>query len=121
MSSSYAADIIESTHGGELAAIRHRSGACFAAERERWPLWMPVMVGLGIAGYFGLAEEPPFWLGATVLAAAGLACLATLGRPFDRSPWLLPAIAGALAIAAGFTAAQIKALAVDTRMLNERV
>jgi hypothetical protein len=62
MSSSYAAaDIIRSTRGGALAALRDRGGACFAAERERWPLWMPVMVGLGIAVYFGLSEEPPPW------------------------------------------------------------
>ncbi len=121
MSSSYAADIIESTHGGELAAIRHRSGACFAAERERWPLWMPVMVGLGIAVYFGLPEEPPQWLGPTVVAGMSVAGLVILGRRNDRSPELLAAIVGALAIAAGFAAGQIKALVVDTVMLNERL
>jgi competence protein ComEC len=111
MTSSYA-DIIESTHGGGLAAIRHRSGAYFAAERERWPLWMPVMVGLGIAVYFGLPEEPPQWLGPTVVAGMSVAGLVMLGRRNDRSPELLAAIVGVLAIAAGFAAGQIKALVV---------
>jgi competence protein ComEC len=121
MSSSYAADIAKSPHEGGLAAIQDRSGAWFAAERERWPLWMPVMVGLGIAVYFGLSEEPPPWLGPTIVAGAGLAGLAMLGRPAGRSPWLRPVIVGALAIAAGFAAAQVRAVAVGTRMLNERL
>lgn len=33
------------------------------AERERWPLWLPVFLGLGIAAYFSLPVEPPLWLG----------------------------------------------------------
>lgn len=33
------------------------------AERERWPLWLPVFLGLGIAAYFSLLVEPPLWLG----------------------------------------------------------
>jgi competence protein ComEC len=82
---------------------------------------MPVMVGLGIAVYFGLSEEPPPWLGPTIVAGVGLAGVLMLGRPTDRSLWLRPAIVGALAIAAGFAAAQIKALAVGTQMLNERL
>jgi competence protein ComEC len=44
-----------------------------------------------------------------------------LALPSDWLSWLRPAIVAALAIAAGFAAAQIKALAVDTRMLNERI
>jgi competence protein ComEC len=78
------------------------------------------MVGLGIAVYFGLSEEPAPWLGSTAVAVLGVAGLLILGRPIDRSPWLRPAIAGALAIAVGFAAAQIKALMVNTRMLTER-
>ena len=43
-------------------------GACFAAERERWILWAPVGIGLGVVGYFALPAEPPAWIG-TVAAA----------------------------------------------------
>jgi competence protein ComEC len=31
------------------------------AERERLPLWIPVMLGAGMALYFSLLKEPPFW------------------------------------------------------------
>src|SRR5215467_11214027 len=30
-------------------------------ERDRWILWVPVFIGTGVAGYFGLAIEPPIW------------------------------------------------------------
>src|SRR5512132_4436167 len=120
MSSSSLADTARSIHGGGLAAAQDRIGAWFAAERERWPLWMPVMVDLGIAVYFGLSEEPPPWLGPMLVAGVGAAGLTLFAWPIDRLSWLRPAIVAALAIAAGFAAAQIKALAVDTRMLNER-
>jgi competence protein ComEC len=121
MSSSYAAHLASPAHAGKLATMRDWSGAWFAAERERWPLWMPVMVGLGIAAYFGLSEEPPPWLGPMIVAGVGLPSLVVLGQRTDRSIWLRPAIAGGLAIAAGFAAAQIKAMAIGTRMLNERL
>jgi len=45
---------------------------CFRTERERWPLWAPVLIGIGIAGYFTLGSEPPVWLGGLfVFVAAG--------------------------------------------------
>ena len=57
------------------------------AERERWLLWLPVGMGVGIALYFGLAREPPVWLG-----AAGLALVVecpSLPEPVyvDRDMW----------------------------------
>lgn len=53
--------------------LRARVRATFDAEQEQWFLWVPVMVGIGIAGYFGLPAEPPLWAVALVLAvAAGL-------------------------------------------------
>jgi hypothetical protein len=33
------------------------------AERERWSLWLPVGIGAGVAAYFALDTEPPYWLG----------------------------------------------------------
>lgn len=35
--------------------------ALFLAERDRWFLWLPVLLGAGIAGYFSLPVEPPLW------------------------------------------------------------
>src|SRR5512132_1798410 len=56
-----------------------------------------------------------------LVAGVGAAGLTLFAWPIDRLSRSRPAIVAALAIAAGFAAAQIKALAVDTRMLNERL
>lgn len=34
----------------------------FLDEQERWPVWLPVLLGLGVAVYFALPVEPPQWL-----------------------------------------------------------
>ena len=47
--------------------------ASLDAEQERWFLWVPVFVGVGIGLYFGLPFEPGWLLIlAPLLAAAGL-------------------------------------------------
>ena len=45
------------------------------AERERWLLWLPVGMGVGIALYFALSREPPLWLGAAGLALVSMVLL----------------------------------------------
>ncbi|MCH6591279.1 MAG: hypothetical protein IH806_12380, partial [Proteobacteria bacterium] len=54
-----------------LAAAMGRLEAALAGERERWALWLPVCLGLGVALYFALAVEPPLWLGAAGVAEGG--------------------------------------------------
>lgn len=39
------------------------AGEIVLPERERWLLWAPVCLALGVAGYFLLPMEPPIWLG----------------------------------------------------------
>jgi hypothetical protein len=39
------------------------AGEIMPPECERWLLWAPGCVALGVAGYFLLAVEPPLWLG----------------------------------------------------------
>jgi competence protein ComEC len=51
------------------------------AERERWALWTPVALGLGIAVYFELPSEPPAWLGIAVALTGLLLCAARGGAP----------------------------------------
>ena len=70
-------------------------------ERERWNLWLPVLIGAGIAGYFALAAEPPRWIGGAALGLAALALVALYRRPGPR----VGAIA-ALAVALGFALVQ---------------
>jgi competence protein ComEC len=70
------------------------------AERHRWPLWLPVMLGAGAALHFALPAEPPFWLGwgATALAAI-LAAAAAIGPRGKMALALLTALVLGFAIA----------------------
>lgn len=87
--------------------------ASFLAERERWSLWAPVLIGCGIAAYFGLLNEPSWWAGlASMVAAAG----ATLWCR-SRNGFVLLALAFGL-VAVGFTAAQFRTHAVAAPVLQ---
>jgi competence protein ComEC len=87
----------------------------FLAERERWPLWLPVLLGTGIGVYFSLSVEPPPLFGAALLGLA-LALLAVAWRGAAR----LPAIA-LLALALGFAAAQFQTWRVAAPVLGRRL
>lgn len=52
-----------------------------AAERERWPLWLPAFLGAGIAVYFALDAEPLRWPGWLALVATIVVAIATRRRP----------------------------------------
>lgn len=73
----------------------------FLAERARFFLWLPVLVGAGIAAYFALRFEPPGWAGIAAMGLLGFLALA--GR---RDGFLLwPCVALCL-VASGFALAQ---------------
>ena len=85
----------------------------FLAERDRWGLWCPVGLGVGIAVYFALAAEPPLWLG---LSAFSLAAVFTLaGR---REPAVLLLGLTVLFVAGGFTAAQWRSVLLSEPRLE---
>lgn len=95
------------------------------------PLWIPVLVGLGIGLYFGWGTEPgwrvPFALvGAAPLAAwiARRGAGAEAGEGEGEGAWrglvLLAGIALAL-VGIGFAAAKIRAAIVDTPVLGGRL
>lgn len=83
-----------------------------AEERDRWVLWLPVLLAAGIAVYFALPVEPPGWLGAAGLAvsAAGLAS--------RRMPLVM---AAAASFSLGFTLAGARTMLVAQPMLADRV
>lgn len=83
------------------------------AERERWPLWLPVFLGLGIASYFGLPIEPPSWLGLAMLVVTALAWL-SLRRRYALAILLLPLLLAAL----GLSVAQMRTLMVQAPILE---
>jgi competence protein ComEC len=89
---------------------------CFLAERERWPLWLPVLMGTGIGAYFWLSREPPFWLGPGLVLMAAAATVAAWRR---QRALALPLALGALAL--GFAAAQVEARLVAAPVLARRL
>src|SRR5438477_1809606 len=84
-----------------------------AAERDRWFLWLPVFLGVGIGIYFSLTVEPPLWVG---LALGALATLAVaIARWCDRG---IPAVLAVAAIAIGFAGAEVETWAVAAPVLE---
>jgi len=83
------------------------------AERDRWILWLPVALAIGVGLYFSLPAEPRPWFGA---AAPVLAVVPPL--LLRRRSWapllLLPAV-----VAAGFGAAQLRSRLVAAPVLAQ--
>ena len=83
------------------------------AERDRWPLWIPVFLGAGVAWFFGLGFQPPTWVGAIFLL--GVVCLGIAVRrrgDFAVILCVLPGLAGL-----GFAAAQLRTAVVAAPVL----
>ncbi len=88
----------------------------FLGERERWVLWLPVALALGVALYFSLPAEPPPWL---ALLWLGLALsLVLAGR---RRPGMLLLGIAATALAAGFAAAVLRTHQVAAPVIERRL
>src|SRR5690348_7396247 len=87
-----------------------------AAERERWPLWLPAFMGAGIGIYFWLSFEPAVWLGPAMLGMA----IGGLGLSWRHGGgrWLAAVV---LALTLGFSAAQFEAHSVAAPVLGHRV
>lgn len=95
-----------------LAWLGHHA----AEERERWVLWVPVFIGVGIAAYFGLYAEPPIWSGAGGLLAA-VAIRLTLRRwPFGAAAATCVAL-----MCLGFAAAQLRVTLVSAPALVREI
>ncbi|MBF0354273.1 MAG: ComEC/Rec2 family competence protein [Alphaproteobacteria bacterium] len=93
---------------GALDVAARRTCALFAAqflaERDRWPLWLPVLAGVGILLYFASAFEPaPLPL---LLGLGGLLLAAISAR---QHPGLLLTLALVGAVLAGYAAASLRA------------
>lgn len=83
------------------------------AERDRWPLWAPVFLGLGISLYFAARGEPPSWLGGTCLVGAfGLVLL------LRRRPLAVMVLLPLGLMALGLTAAQWRSWQVAAPVLE---
>lgn len=88
----------------------------FAAERERWPLWLPAFLATGIAIYFALPFEPSYWSGlAAVVSAAGLTFF---GR---RHTGVLLVGLPLVAMSLGFTLAAWRTAVLEAPQLERRL
>ncbi|HEX2113739.1 MAG TPA: ComEC/Rec2 family competence protein [Alphaproteobacteria bacterium] len=89
--------------------------AQLAEERERWLLWLPVLLACGIGLYFGLHSEPPLWAGPA--AVAGLIAATALLR---RRPAVALTLLVLSVIAIGLTLVQWRAAYVAAPVLERR-
>jgi len=87
------------------------------AERDRWILWLPVSMAAGVAVYFGLAAEPPYFLGALgLMVTGGLAWVTRLGRSYF---WLFAI--SLFAFSLGFSASQWRTFYVAAPVVQKRL
>ena len=91
-------------------------GGAAMAERERWVLWLPAALGLGIALYFTVRAEPPLWLGPAWLVLASACVLAAWRRSGARVAAIAALVAGL-----GFAVAHLHALAWHAPILTQRI
>jgi len=87
----------------------------FIGERERWPLWLPVLLGLGIGGYFSLPFEPPLWAGWLAAAILGTAAWRFIGK----NGFALVFLAGAM-IALGIGVSGLRTWWVAAPVISEQ-
>ena len=86
-----------------------------AAERDRWPLWLPVALCVGAGGYFALPSEPSL---AMAWIALGLALVVALLAISDHARWAMALLA---ALLLGFGLAKLRESAVATSVLDRAV
>ena len=111
-------DSIES-YGARLPPREWPAAACreiassFAAEADRYFLWAPVFIAIGVAIYFAWPSEPQLWTAPLALAVAG----GSLWSVWRRPVLALTAMA-LLAVAVGYAAAVCRAERVAAPVLE---
>lgn len=92
------------------------TGRLLWAEWDRFALWLPVFIGIGIGTYFALPEEPDLLWSACILSLALAARMATL-----RSQSLRLLTGALAATAAGFFAATLNTALSDAPILSREL
>lgn len=81
-------------------ALVARAETLAAAQRDRWPLWTPVLFGTGIAIYFSLRFEPSLWWAAGAFSGFLGAAWLIRGAVFARAAFIaLTLVAGGFFVA----------------------
>ncbi len=84
------------------------------AARRRLALWVPVLLGTGIGGYFALPFEPPLWAVLTLALALGAVVLLFRALPAVKWPALVCFI-----VAFGALTATLRTATVDAPILRK--
>ncbi len=107
-----AAAAVQALRPGALAAD---FASAVLAERERWALWLPVALGIGVGVYFALPVEPPLWIGLCAAVAALAATAGFQGRIVGTVASIF------LALTLGFALGEMRTRAVMAPMLDRSV
>lgn len=93
---------------GRISALPADVARVALAERDRWFLWMPVLLAVGIVLYFSLRFEPPLWSGPLAVGAALIILITASALPPHRRIAVRLAACAAGLVALGFAAAQVQ-------------
>jgi competence protein ComEC len=95
-----------------LIGLERGLATALEAEQDRWFLWLPVLLGIGIGVYFALPMEPPIGVAlAWLVAAIGLAAV------WRQGIWGVVLTSAALTLSLGFAMAKLRALWVEAPVL----
>lgn len=97
--------------------ITHAIDAWLGVQGTRLALWLPVMLGAGIAVYFALPIEPDWWWAVAALALA----LAVLAAAWSSGPSVRALAVALVAASLGFAAAQLQTVRVEAPQLDRPV
>ncbi len=108
---------------GSDSWLRHFAARTLGADRERWLLWFPVGVGIGVAGYFSLPFEPGMAPGISLLVlamAVGLMGWVRLRQGRAGTGLVIAALALA-APALGFSAAKFQNASITAPVIAKKM
>ncbi len=113
--------VLSNTRRTVRAWIPGTIAGCLAAERERWVLWLPVGLGIGIGVYFALPGEPPPWLGPSAALAVMVLAAVAFARVDRLGLHTVAFVTFIATIAVGFAAAQVRTATVAAPMLAKKI
>ena len=96
-----------------LGRIYGGLGGLFERERDRWLIWIPALLGMGVSLYFELDREPRLSSG-LLLFGSTIALALTL----RRRPALMRSAVALAIVAAGFLAAEIRTAMVAAPVVH---
>ncbi len=113
--------VLSNTRRTVRAWIPGTIAGCLAAERDRWVLWLPVGLGIGIGVYFALPGEPSPWLGPSAALAVMVLAAVAFARVDRLGLHTVAFVTFIATIAVGFAAAQVRTATVAAPMLAKKI